>query len=206
MTVRTHDSAANSKPFQHYQICAPTSSYDDSETDEFYRKLQFLADQTPKQDILVVQGDWNAKVGDDAQEDWGDVCGPLCNPETNDRGLKLLDATCSNLVLANTLGNHKPSRRWTWYSPDGIHHNQIDYSLVKKQFRSGIKTARTRTFPGADVGSDRDMAMATFQTRFKNSRKITQPRIGFDLEKLNDPTVMSAFQGTIGDLHLLLRW
>ena len=30
------------------------------------------------------------------------------------------------------------------------------------------------------------------------SRKPTQPRIRFDLEKLNDPTVMSAFQETIG--------
>ena len=81
--------------------------------------------------------------------------------------------------------------RWT-------HHNQIDYILVKKQFRSGIKTARTRTFPGADVGSDHDMMMMTFQLRLKNSRKSTQPRIRFDFEKLNDPTVMSAFQATIG--------
>ena len=100
-------------------------------------------------------------------------------------------------MLANTLGNHKPSRRWTWHSPDGTHHNQIDYILVKKRYRSGIKTARTRTFQGADVGSDHDMVM-TFQTSLKNSRKLTQPRIRFDLEKLNDPTVMSAFQATIG--------
>ena len=50
--------------------------------------------------------------------------GPFCNPGTNDRGLKLLDfATYNNLVLANTLGNHKPSGRWTWHSSDGIHHN-----------------------------------------------------------------------------------
>ena len=97
-------------------------------------------------------------------------------------------------MLANTLGNHKPSRG-TWHSPDGTHHNQIDYILVKKRFRSGIKTARTRTFPGADVGSDHEMVMMTFQTRLKNSRKL---RIRFDLEKLNDPTVMSAFQATIG--------
>ena len=101
-------------------------------------------------------------------------------------------------MLANTLGNHKPSRRWTWHSPDGTHHNQIDYILVKIQFRSGIKTARTRTFPGADVGNDHDMVIMTFQTRFKNSMKPTQPRIRFDLEKLNDRTVMSAFQATIG--------
>ena len=91
--------------------------------------------------------DWKAKVRENAQEDWREGCGPFCNPETNERGLKLLDfATYNNLVLANTLGNHKPSRRWTWPSPDGTHYNHIDYILVKKRFRSGIKTARTRTF------------------------------------------------------------
>ena len=84
------------------------------------------------------------------------------------------------------------------HCPDGTRYNQIDYILVKKRFCSGIKTARTRTFPGADVVSDHDMVMMTFQTRLKNSRTPTQPRIRFDLEKLNDPTVMSAFQATIG--------
>ena len=195
MTVRLRASPFNITIIQLY---APTSSYDDSEVDEFYRELQSLLDQTPKQDILVVQGDWNAKSGEDAQKDWGEV-GPSCNPETNDRGLKLLDfATYNNLVLANTLGNHKPSRKCTWHCPDGTYHNQIDYILVNKRLRSCIKTARTRTFPGADVGSDHDMVMMTFQTRLKNSRKPTQPRIRFDIEKLNDPTVMSAFQATIG--------
>ena len=189
MTVRLRASPLN---ITIIQVCAPISSYDDSEADEFYRELQSLVDQTPKQDILVVQGDWNAKVGEDAQEDWGEICGPSCNLETNDRGLKLLDfAPYNNLVLANTLGNRKPSRGWTWHSPYGTHHNQIDYILVKKN-------ARTRTFPGADVGSDHDMAMMTFQTHLKNSRKPNQPRIRFDLEKLNDPIGMSAFQATIG--------
>ena len=170
-----------------------------SEVDELDRQLQSQVNQLPKQDIMVVQGDCNAKVGEDAQEDWGEVCGPFCNSETNGRGLKLLDfATYNNLVLAHTLGNHKTSRRWTWHGPDGTHHNQIDYILMKKRFRSGIKTARIRTFPGADVGSDYDMVMMIFQTRLMNSRKPTKPRIRFDLEKLNDPSVMSAFQATIG--------
>ena len=75
---------------------------------------------------------------------------------------------------------------------------------MKKRFRSGIKSARTRIFPGADVGSDHDMEMMTLQTRLKNSRKPTQPRIRFDLEKLNDPTVMSAFQATVGGRFALL--
>ena len=70
MTVRLRASPFNISIIQVY---APTSRYDDSEFDEFYRELQSLVDQTPKQDILVVQGDWNAKVGEDAQEDWGEV-------------------------------------------------------------------------------------------------------------------------------------
>ena len=48
------------------------------------------------------------------------------------------------------------------------------------------------------VGSDHDMVMMTFQTRLKNSSKPTQPRSRFELEKLNDPTVVSAFEATIG--------
>ena len=48
------------------------------------------------------------------------------------------------------------------------------------------------------MGSDLVMVMMTFQTRLKNSRKPTQPRIRFDLEKLNDPTLMSAFRALIG--------
>ena len=179
MTVRLRASPFNIIIIQVY---APTSSFDDSEVDEFYRELQSLVDQTPKKDILVVLGDWNAKVGEDAKEDLGEVCGPSCNPETKDRGLRLLDfATYNNLVLANTLGNHKPYRSWTWHSPDGTSHNQIDYKNI---------TARTRTFPGADVGSNHDMVMMIFQTRLKNSKKPTQPRIRVDLEKLNDPPVM----------------
>ena len=56
------------------QVYAPTSVYGDSEVDGFYKEHQSLVDQTPQQDILVVQGDWNAKVGEDSQEDWEELC------------------------------------------------------------------------------------------------------------------------------------
>ena len=38
------------------QACAPTSDYDDNEIEELYDQLQNVIDQTPKKDILVVQG------------------------------------------------------------------------------------------------------------------------------------------------------
>ena len=87
------------------QVYAPTSGHDDTEVDKIYRQLQEIIYQTSKTDVLVVQGDWNAYVGRDAQADRGGVCGPYCNTETNERGLRLLEfATFKYLVLKNTLG------------------------------------------------------------------------------------------------------
>ena len=63
------------------QVYAPTSDYDDNKIEEFYENVIDLA---PK-DILVVQGDWNAKVGRDACGNWQDICGPFCNDDTNER-------------------------------------------------------------------------------------------------------------------------
>ena len=48
-------------------------------------------------------------------------------------------SSLTTFVLANTFGHHKASRRWTWHSPNGQHHNQIDYILVRMRFRSGVK-------------------------------------------------------------------
>ena len=45
------------------QVYAPTSDHVDSEVDHFYQQLQETIDQTPKKDILVVQGDWMVKLG-----------------------------------------------------------------------------------------------------------------------------------------------
>ena len=67
------------------QVYAPMSNYDDNETEEFYDQLQNVIDQTPKKDILVVQREWNAKVGKDACGNWQSICGPFSNDDTNER-------------------------------------------------------------------------------------------------------------------------
>ena len=80
------------------QAYAPTSDYNDNEIEEFYDQLQNVIDQTLK-DILVVQGDWNAKVGKDACGNWQGICGPFGNDDTNERGLRLLEfASFDDLV------------------------------------------------------------------------------------------------------------
>ena len=43
------------------QVYAPTGNAEEAE--EFYEDLQDLLELTPKEDVLFIIGDWNAKVG-----------------------------------------------------------------------------------------------------------------------------------------------
>ena len=69
---------------------------------------------------------------------------------------------------------------------DGKHHNQIDYILVKRRFHKGVNIARTRSFPGADIGSDHDLLMTTFHIRLNRISKPKPTRIKFDTEIKQD--------------------
>ena len=45
------------------QVYAPTSNAEETEVERFYEDLQDLLELTPKNDVLFIKGDWNAKVG-----------------------------------------------------------------------------------------------------------------------------------------------
>ena len=45
------------------QVYAPTSNAGEAEVEQFYEDLQDLLELTPKNDVLFIIGDWNAKVG-----------------------------------------------------------------------------------------------------------------------------------------------
>ena len=95
----------------------------------------------------------------------------------------------------------------TWHSPNGQHHSQTEYILVRKRFRSGVNIARTRSFPEADTGSDHDLLMMTFHLRLKRISKPKHTRLKFDLKKLKDPNVLETFQLLqVGSLHLSPSW
>ena len=53
------------KPFNSTvtQVYVPTRNADEAEVEQFYEDLQDLLELTPKKDVLLIIGDWNAKVG-----------------------------------------------------------------------------------------------------------------------------------------------
>ena len=81
------------------QVYAPMSDYDDNEIEKFSYQLQNVIDQTPRKGILAVQGDWNAKVGKDTCVNWQGICGPFCDNDTNERGLRLLEFGRDNITI-----------------------------------------------------------------------------------------------------------
>ena len=77
-------------------------------------------------------------------------------------------------------------------------HNQKGFILTPQRFKSSIKEANTRSFPGADIGSDHDLVPTTIKLKLKTKRFTKSPRIRFDLKKLKDPKVAEMFQAKVG--------
>ena len=71
----------------------------------------------------------------------------------------------------------------TRHESNGTHHEN-DYIIVQIRFRSGIRTSKTRTFPGADVGSDHDLVMLNFKVRLKNLTKHINSTLKFNLDRI----------------------
>ena len=82
-------------------VYAPTSNAEEAEVERFYEDLQDLLELTPKNDVLFIIGDWNAKVG--SQETPG-VMGKFGLGVQNEAGQTLIEFCQENtLVTANTL-------------------------------------------------------------------------------------------------------
>ena len=70
--------------------------------------------------------------------------------------------------------------------------------MVMTRFQSSVHIAKTRSCPGADIGSDHYLVMITSKLHLKKVSKQGHSRIRFDLEKLKVPAVAETFKAMIG--------
>ena len=83
------------------QVYAPIPDAEEAEADQFYDDLVDLLELTPKNDVLLIIVDWNAKVG--SQEVLG-VTGKFSLGVQNEAGQRLTEFCQENtLVIVNTL-------------------------------------------------------------------------------------------------------
>ena len=103
------------------QVYASTSNAEEGEVERFYENLQDLLELTPKKDVLLIIGDWNAKVG--SQEIPG-VTGKFGLGVQNEAGQRLTEFCQENtLVIAKTLFQkhktlHMDITRWSILKSD----------------------------------------------------------------------------------------
>ena len=103
------------------QVYAPTSNTEEAEVVRFYEDLQDLLELTPKKDVLIIIGDWNAKVG---SQDTPGVTGKFGLGVRNEAGQRLIEFCQENtLVIAITLfqqhkrsGSHMPVKACSGHS------------------------------------------------------------------------------------------
>ena len=90
---------------------ALTSNTEEAEVEWFYEDLQDLLELTSKKDVLLIIGDWNAKVG--SQETPG-VTGKFDHGIQNEAGQRLTRFHQENaLVITNTLFQQHKRRIYT---------------------------------------------------------------------------------------------
>ncbi|KAL1447598.1 hypothetical protein WDU94_009869 [Cyamophila willieti] len=174
------------------QVYAPTTDHSEEEVMEFYGQIADIMRSLPKQDLNMLMGDFNAKVGKGKS---GKHIGEFGLGERNERGEILSTfAAEQDLVVMNTFFKQHPRRLYTWKSPDKITRNQIDFVLINDRFKNSLLSVKT--YPGADVRSDHNPLVGKLRTKLKKVKKKPIMKYDYRILKANTirKTVMSKLQ------------
>ena len=149
------------------QVYAPTAQSPDADIENFYEDLDKAKSHCKSQDIVIIMGDFNAKVGEGKFEN---VVGEYGLGERNERGERFIEwCKANNQIITNTWFKNHPRRRWTWRSPGDTCKNQIDYITINERFRNSI--TQSKSYPGADCNSDHIQVICNIKTKLRKLRK-----------------------------------
>jgi hypothetical protein len=119
-------------------VHAPTEEKGDDSKDSLYEELENVFHHFPKYHMKILLGGFYAKVGKE------DIFKPTIGNESlhqdsNDNGVRVVNfATSKNLVVKSTMFPHRNIHKYSWTSPDGKTHNQIDHILIDRRRHSSI--------------------------------------------------------------------
>ena len=121
-------------------VCySPIEADTENEKDVFYDRLQEEVTLTQKHDILIIVGDFNAKIGCN-NTGFENIMGRFSSGLRNGNGTRLVQM-CSNnnLIIGGSLFKHKKIHLDTWISPGGTFANQIDHFCLRRLSRHSLE-------------------------------------------------------------------
>jgi exonuclease III len=122
---------------------APTNAKDGQEKERFYGNLEETCNRIPRHDMVIIMGDFNAKVGNKEYQQ------PVAGPHTihdlsNENGNMLIQFAIRNrLIIESTIFCHKHIHLGTWRIPGSNEVNQIDHVLTKSRHSSSFTDVRS---------------------------------------------------------------
>ena len=147
---------------------APAAEADESVLEMFNKNLDDLYKNCKSQEINILLGDFNAKVGLRKQ---GKTVGPHRLGTHNERGERLVDwCEEKKLVITNTWFETHPRQKYIWIGPGDRARNQIDYIMINERYRTYISNARP--YPGADANSDHNPVSANIKIYLKVKKML----------------------------------
>ncbi|VDP64127.1 unnamed protein product [Schistosoma mattheei] len=114
------------------QCYAPTNDYNEEAKDQFYNRLQSIIEKCSTKDLIILMGDFNAKVGMD-NTGYEDIMGRHRLGGRNENGERFANLCAFNkLVIGGTIFPRERIRKTTWTPPGHTTQNQIDHTCINK--------------------------------------------------------------------------
>ena len=160
---------SNSRSASILSVYAPTLDSCQESIMAFYQDLRKVITSIPKEDKLLILGDFNARVGSDHQA-WGSL-GKHGLGKMNSNGLILLQlCTEFDLIVGNTFFQQKDIHKVTWIHPRSKHGHILDYAITRMQDIQDM--CSVRVMRGAECGTDHKLVRV--KMKFRIRRKVRQ--------------------------------
>ncbi|KAJ8417438.1 hypothetical protein AAFF_G00286650 [Aldrovandia affinis] len=170
---------------------APTLDAQDADLDNILTKV-------PKEDKLILLGDFNARVGRNHNL-WRGTIGKEGVGNTNSNGILLL-SKCSehSLVITNTLFRQKNKLKTSWMHPRSKLWHLIDYVVVRTKDRHDVLNTRAMT-SADDCWTDHRLIRSIMSISLMRKRRVQkrQCRPKLNIERLGDTTFRQQLQATL---------
>jgi len=170
-------------------VYAPTEDENKLNTEEverFYNKLSDICDKTPRNDALILLGDFNAKIGKEHSNKR--VAGRrTLHDIISENGKKLVQlAIAHNLEISSTKFQYRRIHKGTWKVPGKDICNQTDHIVIHKRRASMIADVRTLRGPNCDSEKIRQKISKVNEGIYRRSTK-------WDVTKLQNPKIKNKY-------------
>ena len=124
--------------------------------------------------------------------------------DNTDNNVRTINFTKSNiLVFESTMFLHRNIHTYSWTSPDGKTHNQIDEILIDRRWNASILDVRPCR--GADRDTDHCLVFAEVRERLEENNRHKLDVASFNLKKLRELEVMKQYQIEISKRFAALK-